>query len=72
MNSPARRPGSDPSRRTREDRAYRLVLAGGAAGAIAVVTFVLAVIGIVGFAWPFVAVIVALVCGFLFKRTTGT
>ena len=71
MNSPARRPASGLSRRTREDRAYRLVIAGGAAGAIAVVTFVLAVVGIVGFAWPFVAVIVALVCGLMFKRTTG-
>jgi putative flippase GtrA len=72
MNSPARRPGSGLSRRSREDRAYRLVIAGGAAAAVAVVTFVLAVIGILGFAWPLVAVIVALVCGFLFKRTTGT
>jgi hypothetical protein len=47
------------------------VLAGGAAGAVAVVTFVLAVVGVMGFGIPVLAVIVALVCGLLFRRTVS-
>jgi hypothetical protein len=66
-----RSPGGPPSRRAREQRAYRLVLAGGAAGAVAVVTFVLAVVGVLGFGIPVLAVIVALVCGLLFRRTVS-
>jgi putative flippase GtrA len=63
-----RSPGGPPSRRSREQRAYRLVLAGGTAAAVAVVTFVLAVVGVMGFAIPILAVIVAVVCGLLFRR----
>jgi hypothetical protein len=66
-----RSPGGPPFRRSREQRAYRLVLAGGAAGAVAVVTFVLAVVGVMGFGIPVLAVIVALVCGLLFRRTVS-
>ena len=58
-----------PSRRGRERRAYQLVLAGSAAGAVAVVGFVLAVVGVMGFAVPFLAAIVAVVCAWLFRRT---
>jgi putative flippase GtrA len=63
--------GGPPSRRSREQRAYRLVLAGGTAGAVAVVTFVLAAVGVMGFAIPILAVIVAVVCGLLFRRTVS-
>jgi ABC-type bacteriocin/lantibiotic exporter with double-glycine peptidase domain len=66
-----RSPGGPPSRRAREQRAYRLVLAGGAAGAVAVVTFVLAVVGVLGFGIPVLAVIVAVVCALLFRRTVS-
>jgi len=45
------------------------VLAGSAAGAVAVVGFVLAVVGVMGFAVPFLAAIVAVVCAWLFRRT---
>ena len=72
MNSPARRPGSPAPRRSREQRAYRLVLGGASASAVAVVAFVLAVVGAIGFVWPLLAVIVALFCGFLFRRTMGS
>ena len=61
-------PGRMPSRRTREQRAYRLVVAGGTAGAVAVVTFVLAVFGIMGFGIPLIAAAVAVVCLWLFRR----
>ena len=63
--------GGPPSRRSRERRAYQLTLVGGAAGAIAVVTFVLALVGVMGFGIPFIAAIVALVCGLLFRRTVS-
>lgn len=47
------------------------MLVGGTAGAIAVVTFVLAIFGVMGFGIPFIAAIVALVCGLLFRRTVS-
>jgi putative flippase GtrA len=63
--------GGPPSRRSREQRAYRLVLAGGTAGAVAVVTFVLALVGVMGFGIPVLAVIVAIVCALWFRRTVS-
>jgi hypothetical protein len=61
--------GGPPSRRGRERRAYQLVLAGSAAGTIAVVGFVLALFDVIGFGTPFIAAVVALVCAVLFRRT---
>ena len=63
--------GGPPSRRSRERRAYQLVLVGGTAGVIAVVGFILAVVGVGGFGIPFIAAIVAIVCGLLFRRTVS-
>jgi len=60
-----------PSRRSREQRAYRLVVAGGAFGAVAVVTFVLAIAGVMGFGVPVLAAIVAAICWVLFRRTVS-
>jgi hypothetical protein len=40
-------------------------------GAVAVVGFVLAIVGVMGFGIPFIAAIVALVCGLLFRRTVS-
>jgi hypothetical protein len=65
------RPNRTPSRRKREDRAYKLVLAGGAAGVVAVVTFVLAIVGVMGFGVPILAALVAVMCGWLFRRTVS-
>jgi hypothetical protein len=65
------RPNRTP-RRTREERAYRLVVAGGTAGVIAVVTFVLAIVGILNFGIPVLAAIVAVLCGWLFRRTVSS
>jgi len=67
----APRPGRRVSRRSREQRAYRLVVVGGGAGVVAVAGVVLAAIGIVGFWLPFLAVIVAALCGLLFWRTVN-
>lgn len=59
--------GRRPSRSARERRAYRIVLAGGTAGAIAVVSFVLAVFGVIGYGLFVIAAIVAVVCALLFR-----
>ena len=56
-------------RSTRERRAYRLVLATGALGAIAVVGFVLAIAGVIGLGIPFLAAVLAVISGWLFRRT---
>ncbi len=62
------RGGSPPSRRQREDRGYKLVVVGGVAGAITVVGAVLAIVGVLGWGLPFIALVVAAVCAFLFRR----
>ena len=66
------RSGGRLSRRTREQRAYRLVVAGGVAGVVAVVGLVLAIVGIGSFGIPVLAAIVSAVCLLLFRRTVGT
>ena len=65
------RPNRTPSRRSREDRAYKLVLAGGTAAVVAVVTFVLAIVGLLSFGIPVLAALVAVLCGWLFRRTVA-
>jgi hypothetical protein len=65
-----RRRGHTP-RRVREERAYRLVLAGGTAGAVGVVTLVLAVVGVIGASLPIIAFIIAALCIYGFLRSTG-
>jgi hypothetical protein len=71
MSDLSPRPGGPPSRHTREQRAYRVVVAGGTAGAVAVVGFVLALAGVIGYGVPFVAAIVAVVCLLLFRRAVS-
>ena len=71
MGDLAPRTGGSLSRRAREQRAYRLVLAGGAAGLVAVVGFVLAVVGVTGYAIPLIAAVVAVICALLFRRTVS-
>ena len=63
--------GGPPSRRGRERRAYQLVLVGGTAGVIAVVGLILAAVGVIGFGIPFLAAIVAVICGLIFRRTVA-
>jgi hypothetical protein len=71
MSDLTRRPGGPPSRRSREQRAYRLVVTGGVAGAVAVIGAVLAIAGVLGWTLPLIAVVVAVVCFFLFRRTVA-
>jgi hypothetical protein len=70
MSEVSRRPDHTPRRR-REARAYRLVMVGGAAGMVAVVGLVLAILGIVGSGLWILAAVVAVICGVLFWRTVN-
>ncbi len=70
MSDLTNRPKYTP-RRTREQRAFRLVQIGGGAGAIAVVGFVLAIVGVISWAIPLLAAVVAVVCVVLFRSVTG-
>jgi hypothetical protein len=56
------------SRRQREQRGFQLVVVGGGAGAVAVVGGLLAIFGVIGWGLPFVALIVAVICAFVFRR----
>jgi hypothetical protein len=55
-------------RRAREERAYRLVLATAAFGAIAVVGFILAIADVIGAGIPLIAAVISVVCGLVFMR----
>jgi hypothetical protein len=63
------RSGSRPSRRQREQRAYRLVLATGALGVIAIAGFLLAIANVIGFFWPVLAAVLAVICVLMLRRT---
>ena len=63
--------GSYTPRRVREQRAYRLLMVGGTAGAVGVVGFVLAVAGVVGAGLPIVALIIAAICAVVFRSMTA-
>jgi putative flippase GtrA len=71
MGDLAPRRGGPPSRRSREQRAYRFAVTGGVAGAVTVVGAVLAIAGVLGWGLPFIAAVVAAVCFFLFRRTVS-
>ena len=64
--------GSYTPRRSREQRAYWLVLVGGGAGLVGGFTMILAIFGTVGWGLPILALIVAAVCLFLFRRTVSS
>ena len=64
-----RRTGSRPSRRKREQRAYRLVLATGTFAALFVAAIVLSFLGVVGGGWAVLAAILAVLCGLALRST---
>jgi hypothetical protein len=70
MSDLSRRPSHTP-RRTREQRAYRLVVAGGVAGAVAMVGFLLAIVGVIGIGLPLIATVVAAVAALLFRSAVS-
>ena len=63
--------GSYTPRRSRERRAYQLVVTGGVAGAVGVVSLVLALIGVIGYGLPVISIIVAIICVVMFQRAVG-
>jgi hypothetical protein len=66
MSSPARRPNYTP-RRKREQRAYLATMVGGGAGVVAVAGALLAIIGVIGWTLPVLALIVAAISYFIFR-----
>jgi hypothetical protein len=71
MSNLSRRPGSGLNRSARERRAFQLVAVGGTAAAVAVVTLLLAIFGVMGYGVYFLALIVAVGSGLLFRRAVG-
>ena len=70
MSNLDRRRGYTP-RRAREQRAYRLAVAGAGTGALGVIGLVLSIVGVVSAGWPIVLLIIAALCAFGFMRATG-
>jgi hypothetical protein len=62
--------GDYTPRRAREQRAYRLVKVGGTASVVAVAGIILDIAGVIGAGIPVIAIIVAIVCFYMFRRTT--
>ena len=69
MSDIERRRGSRPSRKQREQRAYRLVVAGGVLGLAGAVGLVLAIPTSFGAGLPILALVLAAVCFWLLRRT---
>jgi hypothetical protein len=69
MSDLERRTGSRPSRRRREQRAYRLVLASGTFATLFVAALVLSIVGVVGGGWAVLFAVLAVVCGLLLRQT---
>jgi hypothetical protein len=60
------------SRRQKEQRGYQLVVVGGGAGVVAAVGAMLAIIGVIGWGIPLVALVVAVICLFMFRRLVSS
>ena len=71
MSDIERRGGSRPSRKKREQRAFRLVMVGGTLGVLGTVGLILAILTSFGAGWPIIALILAAVCAVLFRRTVN-
>jgi hypothetical protein len=69
MSNLERSGGSRLSRKQREQRAYRLVLATGTFGLIGVAGILLAIFTGFGAGWPIIALIVAAICFMMLRRT---
>ena len=69
MSSPVRSPGNRPSRRSRENKAYRLTLATGGLSVAAVVALVLAVVSSFSLGWFFLLIVLAAVSGMMLRST---
>jgi NhaP-type Na+/H+ or K+/H+ antiporter len=68
MSDIERRGGSRLTRKQREQRAYRLVLATGTFGLIGTVGILLAILTGFGAGWPIISLIIAAICFVLLRR----
>jgi hypothetical protein len=68
MSDIERRGGSRLTRKQREQRAYRLVLASGTFGLIGAVGILLAIFTGFGAGWPIISLIIAAICFVLLRR----
>jgi hypothetical protein len=64
--------GGYTPRRVRERRAYQLVVTGGVAGAVFVVSLVLSIAGVISGTLPVISLIVAVICLVMFRRTVSS
>jgi hypothetical protein len=71
MSSLEPRRGGGMSRRDKEQRGFQLVVVGGGAGVVTVVGALLAIFGVIGWGLPIIALVVAVICLFLFRRMVG-
>jgi len=71
MSDLSPRSGNRVSRRTREQRAYRLATTGGVASVVFVAGLVLAIVTAFPTWIPILALLVAVACGVMFRRTTS-
>jgi hypothetical protein len=69
MSDIERRGGSRLTRKQREQRAFRLVVATGGFGLIGTAGLVLAILGIIGAGLPLIALVIAAICFVLLRRT---
>lgn len=69
MSDIERRGGSRPTRKQREQRAFRLVLATGAFGLVGTVGILLAILTSVGWFLPIVSLIIAAICFTILRRS---
>ncbi len=63
--------GNYTPRRARERRAYQLIVTGGVAGGVFVVSLVLSIAGVIGATLPVISLIVAIICLAMFRRTVS-
>ena len=68
MSDIERRGGSRLTRKQREQRAYRLVLATGTFGLIGAVGILLAIFTGFGAGWPIISLVIAAICFVLLRR----
>ncbi|MBV9607518.1 MAG: hypothetical protein JO027_20555 [Solirubrobacterales bacterium] len=64
--------GGYTPRHVRERRAYQLVVTGGVAGSVFVVSLVLSIAGVISGTIPVIALIVAVICLVMFRRTVSS
>jgi hypothetical protein len=69
MSDLERRSGSRPSRRQREQRAYRLVLATGTFTVLFVAAVVLTLVTSFSGSWAVLFAVLAVLCGYLLRQT---